>query len=180
MKIEAGQYKYNHFTVYYLNNVLGLICYSLYRGYMPIIEINKGSHDCNNWDWYFKQPNEIFNCETDSSNNSIICDRIWTDFASENIKSLLYKKFVIFNEKTQSYIDNEIKNVGDMTRVLGVLMRGTDYVALKPKGHPIQPQPEVLLKKAKEIFDEKNTRNYMLQPRKNTSLTKQQLFLGVK
>ena len=29
--------------------------------------------------------------------------------------------------------------------VLGVLIRGTDYTARKPKGHPIQPSPELLI-----------------------------------
>lgn len=38
-------------------------------------------------------------------------------------------------------------------RVLGVLCRGTDYLALKPKGHPVQPSPEEVIRDATEIME---------------------------
>ena len=28
--------------------------------------------------------------------------------------------------------------------ILGILIRGTDYIACRPKGHPIQPNPELV------------------------------------
>lgn len=39
-------------------------------------------------------------------------------------------------------------------KTLGILARGTDYVSSKPKGHPIQPTAEQMIKKAKEIMKE--------------------------
>jgi len=35
---------------------------------------------------------------------------------------------------------------------LGVLCRGTDYLKLRPTGHPIQPSIEMTVKKAKELM----------------------------
>ena len=35
--------------------------------------------------------------------------------------------------------------------VLGILIRGTDYIAKKPKYHPIQPKAEIVLNDTKEM-----------------------------
>lgn len=51
----------------------------------------------------------------------------------------LYKKLIVFNEETSRYIDEEITEKGNLNNTVGVLLRGTDYVSLKPKGHPVQP-----------------------------------------
>ena len=37
--------------------------------------------------------------------------------------------------------------------MLGILARGTDYVAARPKGHPIQPEPCQIIAKAEEILE---------------------------
>lgn len=44
----------------------------------------------------------------------------------------------------------------DEKNILGVLIRGTDYVARKPKNHPIPPEPEILMKDIKKIDGENN------------------------
>lgn len=51
---------------------------------------------------------------------------------------------------------------GDSQNVLGVFIRGTDYVALRPKGHPIQPSVEQAIAKANSWIDEKNLKNVFL------------------
>lgn len=40
--------------------------------------------------------------------------------------------------------------------MLGVYCRGTDYVALRPAGHPVQPEPEQVIAKAKEAVKTAN------------------------
>lgn len=40
-------------------------------------------------------------------------------------------------------------------RILGVKIRGTDYTTTKPSGHPVQPDPEQAIAKAKEAMQEK-------------------------
>lgn len=48
----------------------------------------------------------------------------------------------------------------DEKNILGVLIRGTDYLALKPKNHPIPPGPQTLIKDIKKI-DNDNNYNYI-------------------
>ena len=52
-------------------------------------------------------------------------------------------------EKVRNKLFNKSKNV------LGVLIRGTDYISNKPKGHPIQPDPNIVIKDIKGM-DKKN------------------------
>ena len=39
-------------------------------------------------------------------------------------------------------------------RILGVLARGTDYIKIRPKGHPIQPDIDALIEKCEEMMAE--------------------------
>lgn len=68
--------------------------------------------------------------------------RIWRE---------LYKKLIVFSSNVESYISKEMAKVGDLSDAIGILLRGTDYTALKPKGHPIQPDIEEVLNKADEL-----------------------------
>ena len=55
----------------------------------------------------------------------------------------IYNNFVELNDETKNYVERECQDVfRDGRRVMGVLCRGTDYVTLKPLGHPIQPTLE--------------------------------------
>lgn len=42
---------------------------------------------------------------------------------------------------------------------MGILIRGTDYIARRPKYHPIQPSPQMVIKDVKEM-DKKNKYRY--------------------
>ena len=54
------------------------------------------------------------------------------------------------NKKTDEYLQKEEKNIFKPNqRVIGVLCRGTDYTANKPKGHPVQPKVEEVIELAK-------------------------------
>ena len=44
----------------------------------------------------------------------------------------------------------------DEKNILGVLIRGTDYVARKTKNNPIPPEPEIFMKDKKKIDGENN------------------------
>lgn len=52
------------------------------------------------------------------------------------MSDFLYKKIVKLNFQTERYVDDEIKDIGNSQKMLGILMRGTDYVTTKPAGHP--------------------------------------------
>lgn len=159
MEIYEGNYTYKYFNICYLNNVISLVLYSLYCGCIPEIRINANQSDtCNNWDWYFIQPIELGyfpNCNY--INCTIVkCDRknstfnsgikLAFDLESDDFKiwKLIYNKFVIFNKSTQNYLEKELRLL-DKGATIGTIIRGTDYVTLKPKGHPIQPDMKILI-----------------------------------
>lgn len=65
----------------------------------------------------------------------------------------LFSKIFVPNDICRKYLLKEeaiIKN----KKVLGVLVRGTDYVKIKPAGHPVQPNIDVMLSDVKEVFNE--------------------------
>ena len=45
---------------------------------------------------------------------------------------------------------------------MGILARGTDYITSRPKGHPIQPTVEQIIKKAKEVAKIKSCKKIYL------------------
>lgn len=48
-------------------------------------------------------------------------------------------------------------------RVLGISIRGTDYVKLRPKNHPIQSSIEIVAEKAREMMKKINVIKYLLR-----------------
>ncbi len=52
----------------------------------------------------------------------------------------------------QSIINEYNRLISKSDRVLGVLVRGTDYVALQPKYHPIQPPVDVVIDATKNCI----------------------------
>lgn len=159
MEIKEGNYSYKYFNICYLNNVMSLIVYSLYRGCIPKIKINANHSDnCNNWEWYFIQPIELgyFNTCIYDNYITVECDKKQSPFNSNmkvafdmesdefKIWKFIYSKFVKFNKKTELYLNDEL-SVLDKGTTIGTVIRGTDYVTLKPKGHPIQPDINILI-----------------------------------
>lgn len=65
----------------------------------------------------------------------------------------LYRKYFKLTPEFLDYVNEELKLIKDK-KVLGVLMRGTDYSRKKPKGLPIQPSKEEVVEDAKKIIDQ--------------------------
>lgn len=141
---------------YYLRT-LELVYSACKKGYIPFVDNQnyrtqysmdkkiKGTK--NAWEYYFEQPCEYTLDEIYQSKNVIFSG--WNLSRKEK-----YLKKIEFNsdkervEFIERYLDVKpyIKEIVEQQMsqwkadaVLGVFLRGTDYVALKPKGHPIQP-----------------------------------------
>lgn len=57
-------------------------------------------------------------------------------------------------KEMQAYLDEEYKKIiGDEKDILGILCRGSDYISHRPHMHPIMPEPEKVIEKAKELFE---------------------------
>lgn len=48
------------------------------------------------------------------------------------------------------------------SRVLGCLVRGTDYTSMKPARHPVQPEPQQVIEDARRICSERNLKKVFL------------------
>ena len=55
---------------------------------------------------------------------------------------------------------NKVFNLSN--KVLGIMIRGTDYISLKPRGHPIQPKLSVVLRDIKKLDYENKYDFYFL------------------
>lgn len=119
----------------------------------------------NAWNYYFKQPmkqnkNDIY---------SLDCNLLVSGWTLKNHIKLINKDLVSITSVENMYISryiipvkeeldkSSIKEYNRMFQnksVLGVFIRGTDYVALKPQNHPIQPTIDDLIKKVDEFLSQ--------------------------
>lgn len=160
---------------------LGCINKFLQDGFVPIIDLqyyknifngyNINSLNENPWEIFFHQPFnftlnnvikngkniKIFKCPSNYFrpdfyifNNKVLND-FWHNV--ENIYIPLRKEIIHEKNIIKSKLFKGSKNL------LGILVRGTDYVALKPGGHPIPPNKELVIKDIIE-FDKKNNYDF--------------------
>ena len=156
---------------------LGCIYRYLLSGYTPIIDLksfpnvyngNDTSKD-NPWELFFHQPFNFtlkdvkkygkhvtnFECTAigerpDEINMYYNKDSInfWHDFA---------KKYMPLKNELNLEANKIMKELfGDSTNILGVKMRGTDYIAWKPKGHSIPPSVEQVIIDVKKMDKQYN------------------------
>lgn len=150
---------------------------ALKSGYIPIVDMQnsfniylpKGMIGKENaWEYYFEQPCGYSLSEVAKSKNVIVGSGavpqmfpyLNVDFLMGKTGELEYwrtlaRKYIRLNERTREILEQEYNKLFDTNdKVLGVKLRGTDYVAGKPKNHPIQPTAYQAVEKAKEIFEE--------------------------
>ena len=161
-----------------LTHQLTHIAYALDRGYIPIIDLQnfenqylgvEGLFKKNAWECFFQQPmgydlNSVKKAKNVIKsvvrNNPpdfkyrlgymhIFCPDVLSYYKG------IYEKHIKPSHQSLLFLstrhDDLFKNKG---KVLGVHCRGTDYTALRPCGHPIQPDPGEVIKKAEEVMRE--------------------------
>ena len=127
----------------------------------------------NGWDLFFKQPFNIsiddallrkniiyiethgidgINPKKSLNPNLINIPKIdYNNEASVKLWKSLLSKSMAFNDKTLNYCESLYDSIIQPNqKVLGVLLRGTDYIKLQPYGHPIQPTKEIAFEKILE------------------------------
>lgn len=155
---------------------LGEIKKAIDNGHIPIIDMQNYKNIYldesklgkeNAWEYYFQQPmnyslNNIKSTDKVKLNNFYKLSQYpdpYIDIGNElNMWQEYAKKYIKLQPHIEKKINEEYNHlILKKDRVLGVLARGTDYTSLKPYGHPIQPEVDVLIKKVKE---EKEKQNY--------------------
>lgn len=159
MKIMEGEFFYEYFNFCYMHNVLSLMVYAVYHHAYPRVCINESRQDIIQWEWYFHQPQTGQGSETDL--REVNCPIKFASFQpnftdiyqTEYIRlwGKVYKTFVHLNESTRAYVENEYETLfKGKCRVLGVICRGTDYLRVRPAGHPVQPDIDDVITLCKE------------------------------
>ena len=144
----------------------------------------------NSWEYYFEQPDNISLEDALSCKKYILGKDTWRQkcMPSFSVKFFynydgeldywrkLCKKYIRFKPE----VIERLKILQDRTagkRILGLLVRGTDYTSLKPRGHHVPPTAEQAISKAQEVMQEKNfDAIYLATEDKNILLKFQKVF----
>ena len=172
----------------YMMTAMGGIYYCLEHGLIPIVDLSTSNmylekQSDNAWEYYFRQPcgvsisdiedmNEVEMVEPTElafrpkmtmdflTNSDVI--KFWNKVAREYLK-LSEESTKIASAFIEEYIPN---NTRDNT--IGILARGTDYLNLKPYGHPVQPSTDQLIADIKAMMKQTGcTRLYLATEDKN-------------
>ena len=123
-------------------------------------QLVNGTH--NAFEYYFKQPNGMtkqdvlessYVTESKSAQGVVIereFKRDTYEMTAEYQSKLaeMYRKYIRLNEKTEKMIQNDLKDIFDNSKVLGVHFRGTDYKA-GYQNHPVAVQIEQTITQVK-------------------------------
>lgn len=129
--------------------------------------------DINIWENYFVQPNSISLEEAYHSHNVTLsgrpyphvkelplffsCITGWDEDLTLKGISAIWKRYIRLNGKTTQYINEEYSGIissgNKKAKILGVLWRGSEFVAMKPKNHAIQPTEEQIIEKARDCIE---------------------------
>ena len=150
---------------------MGGFAYSDENRYIPYVDLlNDKSiytqNGQNGWDIFFEQVNgnQEINDRLIKSAKNVIVGGHYSDYRLPSAKVMfskneleywhnIYKTYFKFSNKMKSRINTKYRSkVNKNDRVLGVLCRGTDYLAMKPSNHTIQPDPIEVLNRSRNAF----------------------------
>lgn len=159
-------------------SVLGQIKVAIDNGYIPVVDMMDYPNNYleqsligkrNSWEYYFEQPCGYDLKEAYSGMNLILCEaHLYQEYPDDTLDFLydtdgrlsfwkeIAKKYINIKPEMLQSIEKEYEKLikkGD--RVLGILARGTDYVALRPPQHPVPPDVDMIMADADHIFTEK-------------------------
>lgn len=150
---------------------LGYIKYAVDHGYIPVIDMSNEDNTYmeqdrkgNVWEYYFEQPcgytlDDIRHSRHVIIGNGIINGRVpfpREDIAHNDEELKKWKavadRYLIVRPEIRQEADELWKRLAGRERVLGVLLRGTDYINSRPKDHPVQPTMEQVIDKMDEVL----------------------------
>lgn len=127
------------------NNYISVIDFKNYKTQYSINDID------NVWNYYFTQPS-AYDLEDVYSSKNVVLSGLEIQWykkekykANYDQKSLLdlhnsIFKYIDFSNNIKKRVNDEIDELGiDLGNTIGLYLRGTDYIKLKPSGHPVQP-----------------------------------------
>lgn len=143
------------------NNMIPVVDFQNFKTQYNKEEFVNGS--ANAWEYYFKPISNYSLEEVYKSKNVYMFG--WGrpqlkdgTFQNDYNEALNKKRHTFINKYTgvSKSVQDQVssyKHLFEYNNVLGVFLRGTDYLRLKPAGHPIQPDTRDVINKAHEFID---------------------------
>lgn len=169
--------------------ILKLSDYAKKQGYVPVVDLKNyqtqysdGEH--NVWEWFFLQKNtfsleEVYRSKnvvlsgyrrTNVYNEDIVSRRVFSDLEWNRYCHELFFSLFAVNAEVEQLVAQEKKGI-PIDNCVGVFLRGTDYIKLKPTGEAIQPSMESVLKKTMEMCQKHGIENVFLVTEDNDIYT---------
>ena len=141
-------------------NVVKHLEYASSKGWIPVVDFENYktqytdlTQDIKNaWEYYFEQTSAYSLEDVYKSRNvrlsglnatlkrSPALQQKYDEKSMDAVRRLL-KEYIRFNSAVNNLVDEELKRLKP-DESIGLYLRGTDYVKLRPSGHPVQPSVE--------------------------------------
>ena len=162
------------FSMY--KHTIAHVIQSLEKGYIPVVDMRSyynqyfkdgRQYKDNPWRYFFEQPCGIEPSEIKENDEVIIASggaekkyQFWNrhlPLSKEDTRAHPYlaefHKYMKFTPEINHYLQKKYaKTFNGETNVLGIIVRGSDFVETKPKGHAIQPTAEMVIEKINELL----------------------------
>lgn len=140
-------------------NVVKNMVYAVEHDYTAIVDFKnyKTQYQESNenvWELFFTQPSNVSLEEVYRSKNVILSgleiqryenpliDKSYNNDNINRLHDFIFNR-IDYKDAVYKTVGEEISKLGlDFGNTIGLYLRGTDYVALKPAGHPVQPTVE--------------------------------------
>ncbi|MBR4652743.1 MAG: hypothetical protein IKO72_05220 [Kiritimatiellae bacterium] len=162
----------------YFGTVLGGIRYAVQNGYVPVVDMQTLPNiylmpneigRVNAWEYYFDQPAGFTLRDIEHAEHVVVQkDFAWpsiprTDYDSltgnnedHNLWKPIIARYIRFQPRVIAMCAVARERIFGKSKekVLGVFLRGTDYVRLRPYLHPVQPTVEQVIEDARNALAE--------------------------
>lgn len=150
--------------------IMGRIDYADRNGLVPFVDVDAKT-DVSTFNRYFHQKTQLTREEVYKSKNVLLsgygcksvfpgwCDYINTEHNEE--KRALLDQYIEITDEVKQYWNLQ-KDIIHPENCLGLYLRGTDYIQLKPSGHPIQPTLSDVKEQIDEILNQENLKRIFL------------------
>jgi len=150
------------------------------KGYIPYVDWKNYKtqyYDGKNnvWEYFFKQPsnlteNEVYKSKKlylsgwtfrTANSEELFEANVFFDKKSREKSSKILCEYIQFSDEVLSIVAQEEKNL-QIEECIGVYIRGTDYVKLKPSGEYVQPSVSQMKCKIREFENKYNAPIYLV------------------
>ena len=147
------------------------IDYARKKGFVPFIDWKNFKTQYydginNAWEYFFKQPSQLTESEVYASKCVYLSGwtyrninplglfeaKIFFDYSLEEKGYQLLKNNLNFSDEVIKSVEEEEKKL-EIEKCIGLYVRGTDYIKLRPSGEYIQPNIEQVKRKAYEFIE---------------------------